>query len=196
LNGADIVYGVRSKREKDTFFKRFTAEGYYRLLKLMGCDVVFNHADYRLLSSRALEALAEYKEHELFLRGIIPMLGYRTATVTYERAERFAGESKYPLKKMLALAFDGILSLSMKPLRLILALGVFALAVSLVLFVVAVVRLCAGHGLYDASITNFSIWFIGGLVLSAIGINNEYTGRTYMEAKDRPRYNIGESVGL
>ncbi len=196
LAGYDVVYGVRNKRDKDTFFKRFTAEGYYKLLGAMGCQVIFNHADYRLLSSRALDALSEYGEKNMFIRGIIPMLGYRTTTVTYERGERFAGESKYPLKKMLALASDGIFSLSMKPLRVITGLGVTLLALAFALFVYSIVRLCMGHTILDWKIITISIWGVGGLLLTALGIIGEYVGRAYMELKNRPRYHIGETVGL
>jgi glycosyltransferase involved in cell wall biosynthesis len=196
LGGADVVYGVRNNRDKDTFFKKFTAEGYYRLLDTMGCQVVFNHADYRLLSARALDALSEYGERNMFIRGIIPMLGYRTATVTYERGERFAGESKYPLKKMLALAFDGIYSLSMRPLRFITGLGVTLLVLAFALFVYAIVRLCMGHTILDWKIVTISIWGVGGLILIALGIIGEYVGRAYMDIKQRPRYHIGETIGL
>ena len=196
LAGADVVYGVRNKREKDTFFKRFTAEGYYKMLGAMGCQVVFNHADYRLLSARALDALAEYGERSMFIRGIIPMLGFKTATVPYERGERFAGESKYPLKKMLALAFDGIYSLSLRPLRFITGTGVVLLLLALALLVYSIVRLCMGYTIFDWKIVTISVWAVGGLVLLGLGLIGEYVGRAYMELKQRPRYHIGETVGL
>ena len=194
--GSDVVYGVRSAREKDTFFKRFTAEGYYKLLKKMGCEVVFNHADYRLLSARALNALAAYGEHDLFLRGIVPMLGYQTSTVEYERGERFAGESKYPLKKMLALAFDGIFSLSMKPIRAITACGIGLLILAAALFVFSIVGVCLGYTMLNWKLLTLAMCLIGGLILCALGILGEYIGRAYIEAKKRPRYNIGDKVGL
>ena len=196
LNGYDVVYGVRNKRDKDTFFKKFTAEGYYKLLEAMGCQIVFNHADYRLLSSRALDALSEYGEQNMFIRGIIPMLGYKTSTVGYERGERFAGESKYPLKKMLALAFDGILSLSLRPLRFITGLGVLMLLLTVALFIYSIVRLCMGHTILDWKIITISIWGVGGLTLLALGIIGEYIGRVYIELKGRPRYHIGETTGI
>jgi glycosyltransferase involved in cell wall biosynthesis len=196
LSGSDVVYGVRNKRDKDTFFKRFTAEGYYKLLRAMGCQVVFNHADYRLLSARALDALSEYGEQNMFIRGIIPMLGFKTATVLYERGERFAGESKYPLKKMLKLAFDGIYSLSMKPVKVITGLGVTLLVMAAALFVYSIVRLFMGYTFLDWKIVTISIWGVGGLILLAIGIIGEYIGRAYIELKGRPRYHIGETVGL
>jgi glycosyltransferase involved in cell wall biosynthesis len=195
-HGCDIVYGVRSKRDKDTFFKKFTAEGYYKLLKAMGCQVVFNHADYRLMSRRALEALSKYGEQNMFLRGIIPMLGYKTATVTYERGERFAGESKYPLKKMLAFASDGVMSLSLKPLRFITGTGVFMMLLAAALLVFSIVRLFMGHTIFNWKIITISIWGVGGLLLFALGIVGEYIGRAYMETKKRPRYNIGETAGF
>lgn len=196
LLGADVVYGVRNKRDKDTFFKRFTAEGYYKLLNAMGCQVVFNHADYRLMSRRALDALSQYGEQNLFLRGIVPMLGYKTAKVTYERGERFAGQSKYPLKKMLALASDGIISLSMRPLRLIAWLGVTLLFMAAALLIYSIVRLCMGVTLLNWKIITISVWGVGGLVLTSLGILGEYIGRAYFELKRRPRYHIGETAGL
>lgn len=196
LEGSDIVYGVRGNREKDSFFKRFTAEGYYRLLEKLGCRVVFNHADYRLLSARALDALALYGEQELFLRGIVPMLGFQTATVVYERGERFAGESKYPLKKMLALAASGAASLTLKPLRMILTAGLALLALSFLLLIGFIVGAILGHTMLGWRILLVSVWGAAGLILTALGIVGEYAGRAFMEAKGRPRYIVGSTVGI
>ena len=190
LDGADIVYGVRSARKTDTFFKRFTAEAFYKIMDLMGAQIVFNHADYRLMSRRAVEALSEYKEVNLFLRGMIPTLGYKTAVVTYERNERFAGESKYPLKKMLALAWNGITSFSTRPLELIVTAGVLLMIVAAVLLLV-----CAGRAIWGISPTSvevftYSLWLLGGIQLLALGVVGEYIGKTYAEVKGRPRYII------
>ena len=196
LEGFDIVYGVRSSREKDTFFKRLTAEGYYKVLSALGCKVVFNHADYRLMSARALDTLSLYGEQNLFLRGIVPMLGFRSAVVEYERGERFAGESKYPLKKMLAFASDGVASLSLKPLRFIMTLGIVILFLAFAFLIFAVVGAILGHTMLNWKIIVFSVWAVGGLILLAAGILGEYVGRAYMEAKRRPRYFIEKSVGL
>ncbi|MCI5771431.1 MAG: glycosyltransferase family 2 protein [Clostridiales bacterium] len=182
--GTDVVYGVRARRDTDTFFKRFTAESFYRLLKMMGVEIVFNHADFRLMSRRAVEGLAQFKEVNLFLRGIVPQIGFPWTTVSYDRAERFAGESKYPLKKMLALAFDGVTSFSVKPLRLIVGCGVVALAAALVLLIWA---LCAGSG----SLAGVgSLWLLGGVQLTALGVVGEYVGKVYGETKARPRFII------
>jgi len=180
--GADIVYGVRSKRTTDTFFKRFTAEGFYKVMDMMGVETVFNHADYRLMSSRAVKQLMNYPEVNLFLRGMVPTLGYRTAQVYYERAERFAGESKYPLKKMLAFAMQGITSFSVKPLRLIALIGALCALLGFILLV-------CGCGF-----TLFSVWFMGGLILCALGLVGEYTGRIYLETKHRPLYSVMETA--
>ena len=188
--GCDIVYGVRSARDTDTFFKRFTAEAFYKLIKKLGGDVVFNHADYRLMSRRALEALAEFKEVNLFLRGIVPMLGYKTATVEYARGERFAGESKYPLKKMLAFAMEGITSLSTRPIKFITMLGFFIFAVSIVMLGYTLVRWAVGATITGWASTLCSIWAIGGLMLLAIGVIGEYIGKIYLETKERPRFLI------
>lgn len=188
--GHDVVYGVRSARKTDTFFKRFTAEGFYKLMAAMGVEIVFNHADYRLMSRRALEGLAQYKEVNLFLRGIVPQIGYPSATVTYERHERFAGESKYPLKKMLAFATDGITSLSIKPIRLITSCGVLIFAVSLLMLLYSVIQHFLGHTVAGWTSMIVSIWAIGGLQLLAIGIVGEYIGKIYLEAKERPKYII------
>ncbi|MGI5937025.1 MAG: glycosyltransferase family 2 protein [Oscillospiraceae bacterium] len=192
--GCDIVYGVRSSRKKDTFFKRFTAESYYRLINSMGGQVVFNHADYRLMSRRALDALSQYGEVNLFLRGIVPMLGYKTGIVEYERGKRFAGESKYPLKKMLAFAAEGITSLSARPLRWILFLGTATLAASLILLVVFLVGACLGRSMLNWRIVLFAVFFVGGLILLSIGIVGEYVGKIYLETKRRPRYFIESAL--
>ena len=190
--GCDVVYGVRSSRKKDTFFKRFTAEGFYRVMNFMGAETVFNHADYRLMSRRALEGLAQFREVNLFLRGIVPMIGYRTDTVEYERHERFAGESKYPLKKMLALALEGITSLSTKPIRLITGLGFLVFLISLGMLVYIVARWAAGHTITGWASVACSLWAIGGLILLSLGIIGEYIGKIYLETKDRPRFLIRE----
>ncbi len=190
LEGVDIVYGVRSSRKTDTFFKRTTAEGFYRIMNAMGAETVFNHADYRLMSRRALEGLAQFKEVNLFLRGIVPMIGYRTDTVEYERGERFAGESKYPLKKMLSFAMEGITSLSVKPLRMITGLGFFIFLVSLVMIVYNIVRWAIGATVTGWASIACSIWLIGGLVLLSLGVVGEYIGKIYLETKGRPRFLI------
>lgn len=196
LDGSDVVYGVRSARETDTFLKRMTAEGYYKMLALMGCNVVFNHADYRLLSKRALDALSEYTESNMFIRGIIPMLGFKASTVMYERHERFAGTSKYPLSKMLKLAADGAMALSLKPLRIITLVG-FALSIlALVLFLFSIIRSFMGQPFLSWKVITISVWGVGGLNLLALGIIGEYLGRTYMESKQRPRYHIGDTAGI
>ena len=188
--GCDIVYGVRSARDTDTFFKRFTAEAFYKLIRRLGGDVVFNHADYRLMSRRALESLGEYKEVNLFLRGIVPMLGYKTATVEYARGERFAGESKYPLKKMLSFAMEGITSLSTRPIKFITMLGFGIFAVSILMLIYTIVRWATGAAITGWASTLCSIWAIGGLMLLAIGVIGEYIGKIYLETKERPRFLI------
>ena len=190
LEGVDIVYGVRSSRKRDTFFKRTTAEGFYRVMNAMGAETVFNHADYRLMSRRALEGLAQFKEVNLFLRGIVPMIGYRTDTVEYERGERFAGESKYPLKKMLSFDMEGITSLSVKPLRMITGLGFLIFLVSLVMIVYNIVRWAMGATVTGWASLACSIWLIGGLILLSLGVVGEYIGKIYLEAKGRPRFLI------
>lgn len=188
--GFDIVYGVRSKRKKDSFFKRVTAEGFYKLMRTMGVDIVFNHADYRLMSKRALEGLSLFKEVNLFLRGIVPMIGYPTATVLYERAERFAGETKYPLKKMLAFAFEGITSLSTRPIRMIVAVGLIFFLTSVVILIYFIFDYFTGGTTPGWASTIVSIWAIGGLQILAIGIIGEYIGKIYLESKARPRFII------
>ena len=188
--GCDIVYGVRSSREKDTFFKKFTAEGFYRVMNFLGADTVFNHADYRLMSKRALEGLAQFEEVNLFLRGIVPMIGYQTGVVEYERGERFAGESKYPLKKMLAFAMEGITSLSTKPLQYISGLGFLIFAVSILMLIYFVAQWAIGGTVAGWASVICSVWAIGGLILLSIGVIGEYTGKIYMETKARPRFII------
>ncbi len=190
LQGVDIVYGVRSKRKTDSFFKRFTAEAFYRLMNALGANTVFNHADYRLMSRRALEGLAEFKEVNLFLRGIVPMIGYTTGTVYYERSERFAGESKYPLKKMLSFAIEGITSLSVKPIRLIIGLGFTVFLISIVMIIYALVRFFLGQTVTGWASVMASVWAIGGLLLLSVGIVGEYIGKIYLETKARPRFLI------
>ena len=190
ISGADVVYGVRSARKTDTFFKRFTAEGFYKVMEIMGAQVVFNHADYRLLSRRAVEALSEYKEVNLFLRGMIPTLGYKTAVVTYERNERFAGESKYPLKKMLALAWNGITSFSTKPLSLIVTVGMLLMVIAAVLLLVCAGRAIWGNAPSSIEVFSYSLWLLGGIQLLALGVVGEYIGKINAEVKGRPRYII------
>lgn len=192
LNGCEVVYGVRSKRDTDTFFKRFTAEGFYKLLNWMGAEVVFNHADYRLVSSKVLHAFQEYKEVNIFLRGMFPLVGFKSTSVYYERHERIAGESHYPLKKMLALAFDGITSLSVKPIRIITGLGTLTSILSLIGVIWAVVRALLGYTVAGwASIVSI-VCFMGGIQLICLGVIGEYIGKIYMETKARPRYIISE----
>ena len=188
--GAEIVYGVRSSRETDTAFKRGTARAYYRTLEHMGVEITYDHADYRLMSRAALEGLAQFKEVNLFLRGLVPMVGFRTATVKYERHEREKGESKYPLKKMISFAIEGITSLSVKPIRFITFLGIFVFLVSIILLIRFFIIWCMGKAVAGWSTIVISIWAIGGLQLLAIGIIGEYIGKIYLEAKQRPRYII------
>ena len=190
--GCDIVYGVRSSRKKDTFFKRFTAEAFYRLMNRMGAETVFNHADYRLMSRRALEGLSQFKEVNLFLRGIVPMIGYTTGTVEYERGERFAGESKYPLKKMVAFALEGITSLSTKPIRMVTGLGFLIFLVSILMLIYSIVRWATGATILGWASVICSVWAIGGLILLSLGIIGEYIGKIYLETKGRPRFLIRE----
>ena len=190
--GCDIVYGVRASRKKDTFFKRFTAESFYRLMNFMGAETVFNHADYRLMSRRALEGLAAFKEVNLFLRGIVPMIGYTCAAVEYERGERFAGESKYPLKKMLSFAMEGITSLSVKPIRYITGLGFLIFAVSILMLIYSIVRWATGATIIGWASMICSVWAIGGLILLSLGVIGEYIGKIYLETKGRPRFLIRE----
>ena len=188
--GCDIVYGVRRERKTDTFFKRTTAQAFYKLMALMGVKTVYNHADYRLMSGRAVEEFSKYKETNLFLRGMIPLIGYRTDSVYYDRKERVAGESKYPLKKMLALAFNGISSFSVKPISLILGAGMIIILISVLAAVYALVSYFTGHVVQGWTSLILSIWFLGGVQLFAIGLVGQYIGKIYMEVKGRPRYNI------
>ena len=192
--GNDIVYGVRSARKKDSFFKRTTAEGFYKFMKVLGVDCVYNHADYRLTSKRVLEEFSNYKEVNLFLRGMFPLIGFKSDIVYYERNERFAGESKYPLKKMLNFAWDGITSFSVKPLRLICSLGFIILFISLIIMVYSLIRKLTGNTVDGWTFLSISIWFIGGLQMISIGIIGEYIGKIYSETKSRPRYIIEEDL--
>ena len=192
LEGSEIVYGVRSKRDTDTAFKRFTAEGFYKLMKLLGADIVFNHADYRLVSSLVLDHFAEYGEVNIFLRGMFPLVGFKSDTVYYERAGRLAGESHYPLRKMLALAFDGITSLSTRPLSIITGIGVFFSVLGLIAAVWAVVEAIRGDTVAGWASTVTLVCVIGGIQLISIGVIGQYLGKTYMETKRRPRYIISE----
>lgn len=192
LSGADIVYGVRSERKTDTFFKRFTAQLFYRIMEMMGVKTVYNHADFRLMSARAMKQLGQYKERNLFLRGMVPLIGYKTATVTYARKERLAGESKYPLKKMLSFAWDGITSFSIKPISMIMAFGGVIVVCSVIAFIYTLVSYFMGHVSPGWSSLMISIWFLGGVQLLFIGVVGQYVGKTYIESKERPRYNVEE----
>ena len=192
LNGCEVVYGVRSKRETDTFFKRFTAEGFYKLLNWMGAEVVYNHADYRLISSRVLQEFQNFKEVNIFLRGMVPLVGFKSTSVYYERAERIAGESHYPLKKMLALAFDGITSLSVKPIRMITSFGLLVAGLSFIGIIWAVVATFLGHTVAGWSSMICIVCFIGGIQMLCLGVIGEYIGKIYLETKHRPRYIISE----
>lgn len=192
--GCEVVYGVRSSRDKDTAFKRGTAQGYYKFMQALGVDIVYNHADYRLLGSRALAALSEYKEVNLFLRGIVPLIGYRSDYVYYERSERFAGESKYPLKKMIRFAVDGITSFSVKPLKIISNLGIINCTLSIVFLVYALISFFSGGSVAGWASEMCSIWFLGGLQMFCIGIVGTYVGKIYSEVKQRPRYIIDKTV--
>ena len=189
-NGVEIVYGVRASREKDTFFKRTTAQGFYKFMSMMGVETVYNHADFRLMSSRAVKALLEFKEVNLFLRGMVPLVGFNSSTVTYDRAPRLAGESKYPLKKMLTFAFDGITSFSIKPIRLITALGGVTLILNIIFALYALISYFIKRTVPGWTSTVLSIWFFGSLQLIAIGVVGEYIGKIYLETKGRPRFFI------
>ena len=192
LSGAEIVYGVRSKRDTDTLFKRFTAESFYKLMKWMGADTVYNHADYRLVSSRALKEFANFKEVNIFLRGMFPLVGFKSTCVYYERHERIAGKSHYPLKKMLVLAFDGITSLSIRPIRIITGLGVVISLVAFALIVYALVSYFTGNVVSGWASSLIVTCFLGGIQLISLGVIGEYVGKIYMETKARPRFIISE----
>ena len=191
-DGADIVYGVRSERKTDSLFKRFTAQGFYKFMSAMGVKSVYNHADFRLMSARAMQALSLYKERNLFLRGIVPRIGYKTDCVYYARKPRTAGESKYPFKKMLSFALDGITSFSIKPIKLVAALGAVIIFCSVIAFIYTLISYFLGHTVPGWSSLMISIWFLGGVQLLSIGIVGQYVGKTYIESKERPRYNIEE----
>ncbi len=192
MNGSEVVYGVRSSRDSDTFFKRFTAESFYRLLETMGAEVVFNHADYRLVSSKALDGLSQFQEKNLYLRGIFPLIGFKSSTVEYQRHERLAGKTHYPLRKMAALAVDGVTSLSVKPLRIITVLGLIISVISFIGTIWAFVMHCIGSTVDGWASVTCIVCFLGGIQLVSLGVIGEYIGKIYMEVKDRPRYIISE----
>ena len=193
-SGSDVVYGVRSSRETDTFFKRTTALAFYKFMNVLGVDVMYNHADYRLMSRRALEGLSQFKEVNLFLRGIVPLIGYKFSVVEYERHERFAGESKYPLKKMLAFAWDGITSFSIKPIRIITGFGFIIFLISLIVLIYSLVMKFTDRTVSGWTSLTTSIWMIGGIQLLSLGIIGEYVGKMYNETKQRPRYIIADKL--
>lgn len=193
--GCDIVYGVRKERKTDTFFKRTTAQGFYKVMELMGVKTVYNHADFRLMSKRAVEQFSKYKETNLFLRGMMPLIGYQSDCVYYERKERVAGESKYPLKKMLALAFNGISSFSIKPISLITTAGAVIICLCILAAVYALISYCTGHVVEGWTSLILSIWFLGGVQLLSIGLIGQYIGKIYIEVKQRPRYNVETFLG-
>ena len=191
-NGCEVVYGVRSKRDTDTFFKRFTAESFYKLLNSMGAEVVFNHADYRLVSSKVLKEFSNFKEVNIFLRGMIPLVGFKSTSVYYERHERIAGESHYPLRKMLALAFDGITSLSIKPIRIITGVGVFVSIFSFIFIIYSIIRYFTGETVEGWASTSSIICFLCGVQILSLGVIGEYIGKIYLETKGRPRFIVSE----
>mgnify|MGYP002533275453 FL=1 len=193
-NGAQIVYGVRSSRKKDTAFKRITAEGFYKFMKLMGVEVVFNHADYRLTSKRVLEELENYGEINLFLRGMFPLIGFKTDIVYYERNERFAGSSKYPLKKMLSFAWEGITSFSVKPIKMILNIGIIMFVLSIIMIIYSIVSKCLGNTVDGWTFITCSIWLVAGIQMLSLGIVGEYIGKIYSETKRRPRFIISRNL--
>lgn len=192
MNGSEVVYGVRSSRDSDAFFKRFTAESFYRLLEAMGAEVVFNHADYRLVSSKALDGLSQFQEKNLYLRGIFPLIGFKSSTVEYQRHERLAGKTHYPLRKMAALAVDGVTSLSVKPLRIITVLGLIISVISFIGTIWAFVMHCIGSTVDGWASVTCIVCFLGGIQLVSLGVIGEYIGKIYMEVKGRPRYIISE----
>lgn len=193
-NGNDVVYGVRSARDTDTLFKRKTAEFFYKVMGKLGVEIVYNHADYRLMSKCALDALSDYKEVNIFLRGIVPQIGYKTSIVKYERHERFAGESKYPLKKMLSFAVEGITSFSIKPIRIVTNAGILAFTVSILMLVYSIIQHMVGNTVSGWTSIVVSIWALGGLQLIGLGIIGEYVGKVYLEAKNRPKYIIEKVI--
>ena len=194
IDGCDVVYGVRSDRKTDTVFKRTTAQGFYKVMKLLGVDIVYNHADYRLMSKRALDALEEFEEVNLFLRGIVPLIGYKSDVVLYERNERFAGESKYPLKKMLSFAFEGITSFSVKPIKLILNIGLIMFTTSLLFLIYFIALWCLGKTVEGWATIVVSIWMLGGVQLLCLGVIGEYIGKIYIETKKRPKFIIDKFI--
>ena len=196
LNGSDVVYGVRAKRDTDTFFKRFTAESFYKLLNALGAEIVYNHADYRLISSKVLKEFSEFKEVNIFLRGMLPLVGFKSSSVYYDRHERIAGESHYPLSKMLALAFDGITSLSVKPLRMITVFGILVSIISFIGAVWAVISHLIGKTVAGWASMTCIICFLGGIQLVCLGVIGTYIGKIYMEVKHRPRFIISERTGV
>lgn len=193
-DGADIVYGVRNSRKKDTLFKKTTAQGFYKIMKLFGVDIVYNHADYRLTTKKVLDELEKYNEVNLFLRGIFPLIGFKSEIVYYERGERFAGESKYPLKKMIHFAWDGITSFTIKPLHFIFSIGIIIFIVSILIMIYSLVRKVTGNTVSGWTFLSISIWFIASLQMISIGIIGEYIGKIYMEVKHRPRYCIEKNL--
>ena len=194
IDGCDVVYGVRSDRKTDTVFKRTTAQGFYKVMKLLGVDIVYNHADYRLMSKRALDALEEFEEVNLFLRGIVPLIGYKSDVVLYERNERFAGESKYPLKKMLSFAFEGITSFSVKPIKLILDIGIIMFTTSLLFLIYFIALWSLGKTVEGWATIVVSIWMLGGVQLLCLGVIGEYIGKIYIETKKRPKFIIDKFI--
>ncbi|WP_294351195.1 glycosyltransferase family 2 protein [uncultured Clostridium sp.] len=193
-SGSDVVYGVRSSRKTDTFFKRTTALGFYKFMNVLGADTVYNHADYRLMSKRALEGLSQFKEVNLFLRGLVPLVGYKHSIVEYERHERFAGESKYPLKKMITFALDGITSLSIKPIRIVTGLGFFICCFSFIALIYSIVMKLMGNTVTGWTSITLSIWMLGGIQLLSLGVIGEYIGKIYNETKQRPRFIIADKL--